>query len=86
LRNAPACLGNVAALSGLWCDEYPFASSREGGPGSSVMLAPAWEQLIQGGYLSAFYGLCKVTPNVSPDDAFAVGPTGLPQTLWVCKK
>ena len=49
------------------------------------MLAPAWEQLLQGGYLSAFYGLCKVTPNVSPDDAFAVGPTGLPQTLWVCK-
>jgi RHS repeat-associated protein len=86
LRSTPQCSGNVAALTGLWCDEYPFASSRQGGPGSSVMLAPRFEQLLQGGKLSAFYALCKVTPNVPPDDGYAVGPAPfLPTTLWVCK-
>ena len=86
LRSTPQCSGNVALLSGMWCDEYPFASTRQGGPGSSVMLAPAFEQMLQGGKLGAFYGLCKVTPNVAPDDGFAVGPAPfLPTTVWVCK-
>jgi hypothetical protein len=87
LATQPACMGNVAWLSGRWCDEYPFASAEEGGAGrASVALMPAIEQMIQGGKLSAFYGLCKVTPNVGPDNGFAVGPAPfMPTTLWVCK-
>jgi RHS repeat-associated protein len=85
LKNTPQCSGNVALITGLWCDEYPFASTLQGGPGSSVMLTPAIEQMIQGGKLGAFYGLCKVTPNVGPDDAFAVGPAPFIPTSWVCK-
>jgi hypothetical protein len=86
LATQPACAGNIALLSGRWCDEYPFASARQGGPGSSVALMPAIEQMIQGGKLSAFYGLCKITPNVGPDDGYAVGPSLLmPTTIWVCK-
>lgn len=43
-------------------------------------------QMMQGGKLSAFYALCKVTPNVPPDDGYAVGPAPfLPSTIWVCK-
>ena len=50
------------------------------------MLAPATEQIQQGIALAAFYALCKITPNVPPDDGFAVGPAPfLPATVWVCK-
>ena len=87
LKTHPNCAGNVAWLTGLWCDEYPFASARQGGAGrASAQLMPAIEQMIQGGKLSAFYALCKITPNVGPDDGYAVGPAPwLPTTLWVCK-
>ncbi|WP_193199654.1 NucA/NucB deoxyribonuclease domain-containing protein [Nostoc sp. MG11] len=37
------------------CDEYPFASSREGGAGSSIRAVPPTEQNIQGGIISSFY-------------------------------
>lgn len=33
---------------GKWLDEYPFASTNEGGPGASTRLVAAWEQRIQG--------------------------------------
>lgn len=39
----------------LSCDEYPFYTSRQGGPGASLWLVPGWEQDKQGGFLSAFY-------------------------------
>ena len=84
-RATLACAGNVAWLTGLWCDEYPFATSKEGGPGASTRLVPAGEQMLQGGYLAAFYGACAITTS-PPDDAYAVGPVPIsPQTLWVCK-
>jgi hypothetical protein len=38
------------------CDEYPFASTLEGGPGkASIAGVPVWEQRRQGGDLLAFY-------------------------------
>lgn len=43
---------------GLSCDEYPFFTSAEGGPGASLQLVPDLEQNIQGGYLRAFYSAC----------------------------
>ncbi len=41
--------------SGKECDEYPFASTYEGGQGASAELVPEQENQIQGGQLSAFY-------------------------------
>ena len=37
------------------CDEYPFASSFQGGRGSVTRMVPRRENSIQGGVLSAFY-------------------------------
>jgi hypothetical protein len=38
------------------CDEYPFASTYEGGPGkASIAGVPLWEQRRQGGDLAGFY-------------------------------
>jgi len=35
-------------------DEYPFASTSEGGSGSWIGHVPAWEQSMQGALMSAF--------------------------------
>ncbi len=43
------------SLSPLSCDEYPFASTIQGGTGASVTGVPDWEQDIQGGYNLKFY-------------------------------
>jgi fibro-slime domain-containing protein/RHS repeat-associated protein len=37
------------------CDEYPFASTYEGGLGASTATVPLWENRVQGGYIGAFY-------------------------------
>jgi Deoxyribonuclease NucA/NucB len=37
------------------CDEYPFASTSEGGAGASTAAVPVSEQNSQGGTLSSFY-------------------------------
>ncbi|KAB8315500.1 hypothetical protein SD81_029315 [Tolypothrix campylonemoides VB511288] len=37
------------------CDEYPFASTYEGGAGASIRAVPPREQNVQGGILSSFY-------------------------------
>jgi Deoxyribonuclease NucA/NucB len=37
------------------CDEYPFASTLEGGAGASIAPVPVSEQNSQGGTLSSFY-------------------------------
>jgi hypothetical protein len=47
---------NVAFPNDLYsCDEYPFASSRQGGKGAHVVAVPLRENCSQGGVLSAFY-------------------------------
>jgi RHS repeat-associated protein len=38
-----------------WRDEYPFASTYEGGEGSSVRVVPSWEQRIQAIQIGMFY-------------------------------
>jgi RHS repeat-associated protein len=87
LATDPRCVGRSGGMTGLWCDEYPFASSEQGGQGNgaSLRLIPGWEQALQGGKLSAFYGLCNVKANDSVDGWFGVVPTGSPVTLWTCK-
>jgi len=49
-------------------DEYPFASTREGGLGATLAGVPLQEQRIQGGMLSSFYQRY----NIGPGDAFRV--------------
>ena len=36
-------------------DEFPYASTKEGGPLALATPVPAWENATQGGLLSAFY-------------------------------
>ncbi len=43
------------AIDGNSLDEYPFASSKEGGVGANVKSVPVKEQNIQGGTMSSFY-------------------------------
>ncbi|MHB8845004.1 MAG: RHS repeat-associated core domain-containing protein [Nitrospirota bacterium] len=81
-----ACKGNDSSSTGLWCDEYPFASAEEGGSDltTSTRLVPDWEQQIQGGKLGAFYTACKITPNQRIEGEFVVVPSRGP-SLWRCK-
>jgi hypothetical protein len=46
---------DLRPVSGCNCDEYPFASSLQGGAGAVVRLVPIRENSIQGGVLAAFY-------------------------------
>lgn len=64
-NRAAACGGaqnDVNALNNLGgpgtpasCDEYPFASSTQGGAGSQALIVPAFENQAQGGALAQFY-------------------------------
>ncbi|MFT3945346.1 MAG: RHS repeat-associated core domain-containing protein [Agriterribacter sp.] len=49
---------------GYWRDEYPFASSEEGGyyngRYASVEYVPAWEQIIQSAQISGLYSYVKI--------------------------
>jgi hypothetical protein len=54
-QNRRAACGNVRRRRGFSCDEYPFASTAQGGRGASVRLVPVREQNIQGGIISSFY-------------------------------
>jgi hypothetical protein len=54
-------------------DEYPFASTHEGGAGARVQGVPLKEQRIQGGVLSRFYAKY----GIGDGDRFRVIVTGL---------
>jgi hypothetical protein len=65
----------TAALDGLYRiprilsrDEYPFASTLEGGESSWVGHIPGWQNSAQGGVLSHFYR----TNNIGPGSRFRV--------------
>jgi hypothetical protein len=73
------CAGEVG--DALSCDEYPFYTSRQGGPGASLRLVPGWEQDKQGGFLSAFYGAC----GIGQGDDYVVAPMpSQPTTTFTC--
>jgi len=50
-----ALKGEEAAKEGQSLDEFPFASTKEGGSGANVKGVPTKEQNVQGGKLSQFY-------------------------------
>jgi RHS repeat-associated protein len=58
----------VVAGAGQSLDEYPFATTNEGGAGAHVSAVPRAEQNLQGGLLNAFY----VTQGINPGDQFKV--------------
>lgn len=53
--NRQAACGHWPRGSTLSCDEYPFASTLQGGRGASIAGVPRIEQRRQGGALRAFY-------------------------------
>jgi hypothetical protein len=57
-RAAVAGYGSSGLLNS-W-DEYPFASSSQGGFGASVRAVPAWQNSVQGGIISASYTLQNI--------------------------
>ena len=58
--NRRAACGQWPRGSTLSCDEYPFASTLEGGRGASIAGVPRVEQRRQGGALRAFYAKERV--------------------------
>ena len=50
-----ALAGHRPAKAGFSLDEYPFASTYQGGAGAHVMEVPETEQDKQGGFMSSFY-------------------------------
>jgi hypothetical protein len=62
-RNS-ACRGWVAPPPpNTSCDEYPYASTLEGGANASTMGVPPAEQSTQGGVLSIFYDRFGMLPS-----------------------
>ena len=64
----------ILPATGSSCDEYPFASTYEGGDGSTTRYVPLTENLRQGGVLSIFYSLCGVQGDVTGLNEFIVVP------------
>jgi Deoxyribonuclease NucA/NucB len=58
--NRQAACGHWRPGSRLSCDEYPFASTLQGGRGASIAGVPKVEQRRQGGALRAFYAKQRV--------------------------
>lgn len=63
-----ALRGQQAAGPGQSLDEYPFASTKQGGSGACVAAVCAGEQSIQGGQISQFYQ----RNNINDGDSFNV--------------
>lgn len=78
-RGDARCAGSLG--DALSCDEYPFFTSRQGGPGASLRLVPGWEQSRQGGFLRNFYAMC----GIGQGDDYAVVPVHpQPTTTFTC--
>lgn len=60
------------------CDEYPYYSTTEGGPGASLVNIPAGDNTTQGFQLGEFYAStgCDLTPSPTPgeDNLYLVVP------------
>jgi hypothetical protein len=89
LKSTPECKGNVPKVSGKWCDEYPFASTKQGGQANrpSLKLVSAKEQQVQGGLLGGkfgFYKACRIVPGDPHREDFGVLPGGPVIPPWVC--
>ncbi|SAM82111.1 uncharacterized protein UBRO_04400 [Ustilago bromivora] len=68
-RSPNRCAGKPADSNS--CDEYPYASSQEGGAGSATRCVPSTENSRQGGTLSSFYTNNGVIDRNAYNVAFA---------------
>ncbi|XP_028393191.1 uncharacterized protein LOC114517599 [Dendronephthya gigantea] len=59
---------NLIRVPGENCDEYPFASSRQGGRGAAIRNVPKRQNSIQGGLLGSFYK----DKNIGDGDCYTV--------------
>ena len=87
LRSQPVC--KQASAAGEWCDEYPFASTNEGGQANNPSLAPApeAEQIVQRNSLGNFYlrqASCQPFPGGTPFAVIPVTEKFVP-TVSICK-
>jgi hypothetical protein len=79
-------VGVPVVNSGSSCDEYPFASTYQGGIGATVAKVDLFSNWVQGGVLSGFYSACLVTPDVFPLNEFLVLPVvSAPGTNFQCR-
>lgn len=62
------CLPSFPRPHGGWCDEYPFASTRQGGDGAQEQEVPPRENQCQGGTLARRY----VAAGIGDGDDFLV--------------
>jgi len=79
-RNAAGCVTGKCnyPVTGMSCDEYPFASTAEGGSGAQVGCVPAYQNTDQGGYLSSF----NVIEGIIPGRKFGVQVSGVDCSLF----
>jgi RHS repeat-associated protein len=68
IENRELAIGNylknpVRGLNGSF-DEYPFASSKEGGANSRVTPVPLWQNCVQGGIIAASYKIQDINEGV----------------------
>ncbi|EPQ32217.1 uncharacterized protein PFL1_00414 [Pseudozyma flocculosa PF-1] len=75
------CSGNPTDSNS--CDEYPYASSIEGGAGSATRCVPSAENSSQGGSLSSFYRSAGVADGDAYNVAFK-GSSGLQYCSGSC--
>jgi RHS repeat-associated protein len=82
-RNKPECKNGAA---GTDCDEYPFGKTIEGGPNNydagmvSLKRISSVDNQLGGSYFSAMLRVC----GLSGGSEFAVVPTGLKQSGYIC--
>ncbi len=79
-----ACNGG----SGTQCDEYPFASTLEGGQFNSVSLRSVngSQNAGAGAQLGWFYTKCNIPKNDPSKKYKVISMRGLPQTGFVCAR
>jgi len=75
-RATVAQLNRDAGVVFYSCDEYPFASTNQGGINAQVMIVPLAENNSQGGQLGAFYRQNGIGNN----DGFQAGAVNVPTT------
>lgn len=86
--NESECAGRSISTP---CDEFPYYSTQQAGPGASLRVIPIWPSSAEGGFLgSGFYPACRVTTGTP----FLVVPTVIdadvpsnalaPSTFWAC--
>lgn len=92
-KGQPECRGLVGEASGKDCDEYPFYSSGESGPGANLRPLDAGQNRRAGGRYGVFVTSCGLTsggpaPETHAGSPFLVVPMsfpGAPATLHFCR-